>query len=186
MDGNISREGITADLEAMAEVGIAGVHILNCTCHIPEGPVAFMFDEWKGLFKHAVNEARRLGIQINMFNSDGWTDGGPWITPEYSMQMLTSSELQVEGPRAFSGNLPQPLTMLDYYRDVAIFVFPTPPHEGPSMLDASARRCRCRLRSVIGYRGRNDAFCRKARLVKRPLTPYPTGRLFSGTPKMET
>ena len=42
MDGNLSREGITADLEAMKRVGIGGVIIMEVNQGIPRGPVDFM------------------------------------------------------------------------------------------------------------------------------------------------
>ena len=40
MNGNITREGITADLEAMARVGVGGAQIFNVYCGIPAGPVS--------------------------------------------------------------------------------------------------------------------------------------------------
>ena len=47
---------------------------------------------------HAVKEAARLGIDYVMHNCPGWSSsGGPWITPEYSMQKLTWSEIEVVG-----------------------------------------------------------------------------------------
>src|SRR5215475_129015 len=41
LNGNISREGITADLEAMQRVGIGGVLLMDVSQDIPPGPVAF-------------------------------------------------------------------------------------------------------------------------------------------------
>src|ERR1035437_5807100 len=49
MNGNVSREGITADLEAMKRVGIGGAQIFNVHCGIPAGPVKFMSPEWREL-----------------------------------------------------------------------------------------------------------------------------------------
>ena len=54
MNGNITREGITADLEAMKRVGVGGAQIFNVDSGIPHGPVQFMSPEWRALFKHAV------------------------------------------------------------------------------------------------------------------------------------
>ena len=61
MDGNLSREGITADLEAMQQAGIGGVIVMEVDVGIPKGPVRFMSEPWRALFKHAVTEAERLG-----------------------------------------------------------------------------------------------------------------------------
>ena len=41
MNGNITKEGITADLEAMKQIGLGGATIVNVDCDIPRGPVAF-------------------------------------------------------------------------------------------------------------------------------------------------
>ena len=91
IDGNVTREGITADLEAMARVGIGGVLIMDVWQHVPSGPVAFFSDEWRKLFAHAVAEADRLGIVVSMNNDGGWAgSGGPWNPPELSMQQVVS------------------------------------------------------------------------------------------------
>jgi hypothetical protein len=74
INGNISREGITADLEAMARVGIGGVLIMEVAqtnLMAPEGPVAFASPQWREMFKHVVAEAGRLGLQVNMNNDAG-------------------------------------------------------------------------------------------------------------------
>src|SRR5512138_3907091 len=52
MNGNITREGITADLEAMARVGIHGVLIMEVARPkqmAPAGPVAFGSPAWREL-----------------------------------------------------------------------------------------------------------------------------------------
>src|SRR5215469_4475041 len=59
MNGNITREGISADLEAMKQIGLGGATIVNVDCDIPRGPVPFMSPEWRGDFKFAVEEANR-------------------------------------------------------------------------------------------------------------------------------
>ena len=61
MDGNLSREGITADLEAMEAAGIGGVIIMEVNVGIPRGDVEFMSDAWCALFKHAVRRGGATG-----------------------------------------------------------------------------------------------------------------------------
>ena len=142
MDGNLSREGITADLEAMQRAGIGGVILMEVDVGIPKGPVPFMSESWLALFKHAVNEAERLGLQMTLNAGPGWTgSGGPWVKPEQSMQHIVASETSIVGGRRFGGVLPQPqprppffgpvpkeLESLrsGFYRDVAVLAFPTP------------------------------------------------------------
>jgi hypothetical protein len=131
MGGNISREGITADLESMARVGIGGAAIFNIGGHGAQGKVIPLSPEWRELMGHALREAKRLGIEINLNNSMvGWSSsGGPWITPELAMQCLTWSETAVRGPQSAAIVLPQPPGHLGYYRDVAVLAFPTPEAE---------------------------------------------------------
>jgi len=127
LNGNITREGITADLEAMQRAGIGGVLIMEVDQGIPLGPIAFMSQEWRDLFKHVVSEAHRLGLEVNMNDDAGWNgSGGPWIKPEESMQKVVWTETNLEGPKSFEGTLPQPETAAEFYRDIAVLAFPTP------------------------------------------------------------
>ncbi len=144
MDGNLTREGMMADLAAMKKAGIGGAIFLEVNIGIPRGPVDFMSPHWQELFADAVHEADRLGIQIALGSGPGWCGtGGPWLKPEQTMQHLVASETNVIGPLKFSANLPRPqprkpyfgegtLTpelkkvWQDFYRDVAVLAFPTP------------------------------------------------------------
>jgi hypothetical protein len=127
LDGNISSNGITADLEAMKHVGIGGVLYMETDQGAPKGPALFAGPLWRDLFKHICNEANRLGLQVNMNNDAGWCgSGGPWITPELSMQVIVWSETNVVGGTRFDATLPQPKATKDFYRDIAVFAYPTP------------------------------------------------------------
>jgi len=144
MDGNLSREGMTADLESMKEAGIGNVLFLEVNVGVPRGTVDFLSEEWKELYKHAVREAERLGIEITLGSGPGWAgSGGPWVKPEQSMQHLVSSSTEVRGPSKFKGLLPKPLPKKPYfgekalteslrkkwtayYEDVVLLAFPTP------------------------------------------------------------
>ena len=127
LNSNITREGITADLEAMKRVGIGGVLIMEVDQGAPVGKAVFMGDEWRGQFKFAVAEAGRLGLEINMNDDAGWNgSGGPWITPERSMQKIVWSETGLTGPAHFAATLPRPEAVRDYYRDITVLAFPTP------------------------------------------------------------
>ena len=128
MNGNITKEGITADLEAMKEIGLGSATIVNADCGVPRGDVPFMSDEWRSCLKHAVAEADRLGLKIAIENCAGWSSsGGPWNTAETGMKMITTSEVKCKGGTAFSAKLPQPETRLNYYRDIAVLAFPDIP-----------------------------------------------------------
>ncbi len=140
INGNIAKEGITADLEAMKQVGLGGAQIFNVKCYIPGGPVTFMSDSWREMFKHTAAECQRLCLDLSIHNCDGWSEsGGPWVTPEQSMQRVVSSEIHVTGPQKFAKALPQPESVRDFYRDIAVLAFPTPDGEQTSITKLSPK-----------------------------------------------
>ena len=127
LNGNITPEGISADLEAMKRVGIGGVLIMEVDQGVPVGPVDFMSPTWRELFTHAVLDAQRLGLEVNMNDDAGWNgSGGPWIKPQQSMQKVVWSETNVAGPKRFEGVLQQAQAIAGYYRDITVLAFPTP------------------------------------------------------------
>lgn len=130
MNGNVTKEGITADLEAMKRVGLGGFEVFNVSEHLPAGPVAYMSQEWRGMMTYAVKEADRLGLEMCMHNCDGWSSsGGPWITPEYTMQKVVWTEKQIDGEANFCGQLERPEAKENYYCDIVVLAFPTPASE---------------------------------------------------------
>lgn len=130
MNGNVTKEGITLDLESMARVGIGGFQNFDAGTGIPKGPIIYLSPEWLELKKHAIAEAQRLGLEFTMHNCPGWSSsGGPWITPELAMQQITTSEITVEGPKVIDVTFPKPDTKLDYYKDICVLAFPTVSNE---------------------------------------------------------
>ncbi len=125
INGNITWEGITADLEAMKQAGIGGVLIMEVDQGVPVGPVDFMSPKWRELFQHVVSEARRLGLEVNMNDDAGWNgSGGPWIKPEQAMQKVVWTETNVTGPMKFEGVMPHPETVSGFYHEIAVLAFP--------------------------------------------------------------
>ena len=130
MDKAITREGITKDLEAMKQQGIIGATILNVGLFggkdmgVPQ--VTFNTREWYEMFRFAIEEADRLGIEIGIHNCDGWsTSGGPWIKPEQSMKQYIWSTTLVEGGQMVTRKLAQPKEKINFYRDVAVIAWPS-------------------------------------------------------------
>ena len=120
LNSNVTRQGVTRDLEEMHRQGIQGVMIYNAGgADTPQGP-KFLSPEWNSLFKFALSELSRLGMEASINLCDGWDAGGPWIPAEAANKKLVWSELQVDGPRAVSQALPQPPTIDNFYRDVAV------------------------------------------------------------------
>ena len=127
MNGNVTKAGITADLEAMAAAGIGGAQIFDAGLALPKGPVVFASDAWFDCLVHADREAKRLGIELCLANCSGWTSsGGPWITPELSMKFVTNTMVRVKGGERFEDVLPRPRKTNGFYEDIAVLAFPTP------------------------------------------------------------
>ena len=127
INGNVTKEGITSDLEAMKKVGIQGALIFNVNLGNPKGFADYLSNAWLDLFHFAALEAKRLDLELSFHNGAGWSSsGGPSITPEYAMQELVFSETVHTGDKVFKGKLTQPKTHLNYYKDIAILAFPKP------------------------------------------------------------
>ena len=99
---NNTREGVTRDLEAMAEAGIGEALIGNIGYEgMPYGKDRILSEEWWQLIEHTIREGKRTGVNIGLFNCPGWSQsGGPWIKPEQAMQKVVWTEVDVEGGKA--------------------------------------------------------------------------------------
>jgi hypothetical protein len=127
MNGNATKEGITADLESMKRVGVGGAQIFNVLEGIPLGPADYMSPQWLDLMYHTAAEAERLGLELCFHNCAGWSSsGGPWIDPAHAMQTIVIGETTTNGPSRLDAVLDQPKTNHNYYRDIAVLAFPTP------------------------------------------------------------
>jgi hypothetical protein len=169
MDGNRTRESITKDLESMKKAGIGNLVFLEVNVGVPRGKVDFLSAEWQELFKHAVKESERLGIEITLGVGPGWTgSGGPWVPAAQSMQHLVASTTVVSGNGIIKLPLPLPKQPYfgegsftpelkkqwnDFYKDVAVLAFPTPaPHQKITDIDEKALYYRAPFSSVQGVK----------------------------------
>ena len=122
MSGNITKEGIKADLEWMKRAGIAGFQNFDAgldTPQIVEKRLVFMTPEWKDAFKYTATLADQLGLEMAIAGSPGWSEsGGPWVTPAQAMKKYVWSETRLEGGRPFSGVLPKPPTATGPYQNL--------------------------------------------------------------------
>jgi len=135
MEAAVSREGIRADLQAMKQAGIGGAYLMPIkgitNPPLTDTPVVQLSDAWWEMVRYAMREADRLGVKLAMHACDGFAvAGGPWITPELSMQKVTWSKVTVEGKVDIQ--LPLPPMHEGYYRDVAVYALPVLPEWGSS------------------------------------------------------
>ena len=131
MNGSVSKEGVTADLEAMKRIGLGGAYlvpikdVLNPPLYQPS--IRTLTPEWWAMLRYTFSEADRIGLKLGMHVSDGFaTAGGPWITPELAMQKVVWSEQQVGGGCLINKKLAQPASYEGFYRDIAVLAFPAP------------------------------------------------------------
>ncbi len=112
MNGNISKDGIAKDLAWMKRVGIGGLQNFDAdlmTPQIVDKRLVYMTPEWKDAFAFAASEADRLGLELAIAASPGWSEtGGPWVKPEDGLKKLVWSELTVKGGKPFKGKLAPP------------------------------------------------------------------------------
>jgi hypothetical protein len=154
--GNVTLEGITKDLEWMKSVGIGGEQMTDVSFGygqtVPD-KLIFGSPAWLNAVRHAASESQRLGLEMSIFSSPGWSEaGGPWVKPDEAMKKLVWSETDVEGPRSFSAQLPSPPDcngpirdlnpgegrrspiahpLPTYYHDIVVLAYRTPQDEDP-------------------------------------------------------
>jgi len=123
-----TKESITRDLEQMKANGYGGASIVDAGSSnytvakkTTAGPV-FMSPAWMELFKHAVKEAQRIGIELSVNTQSGWNPGGPTITPELALKKIVYTEIKIEGGKKIQVQLPQPQTKL-LYQDIMVQAF---------------------------------------------------------------
>ncbi|HEX8758347.1 MAG TPA: glycosyl hydrolase [Steroidobacteraceae bacterium] len=128
LGGQVTREGITADLEAMRAAGIGTPILYSIGKSGPDTlihpPADALTPHWWELVEHAAAECGRLGMRLSLNDCDGWaTASGPWITPELSMQCVVWSHRTIADGET-PGALAQPPCKRDYYRDIATLALP--------------------------------------------------------------
>ena len=127
ISGNVSKSGITKDLEAMKAVGIQEAQLFNVHHGFPETDITYLSEEWLDLVHFSATEAKRLGLELAFHNGPGWSSsGGPWVTPENAMQTVVFSELNIKGGKLFKSEILKPETKFEYYKDIAVLAFPKP------------------------------------------------------------
>jgi hypothetical protein len=131
--GNVSKAGITADLEAIAAAGLSGIQLFHGSGNLwpdTKVPITSLSNRWDDAVRHTAEECRRLGLRFTMQNCPGWAmSGGPWIEPENAMRHLAWSRTDADGGKMFAAILPRPQADDEPwrdYKDIAVLAFPTP------------------------------------------------------------
>lgn len=152
-----TKASITRDLEQMKANGYGGASIVDAgssnyavAYKTRAGPV-FMSPAWMELYKHAVKEAQRLGIELSVNVQSGWNPGGPTITPELALKEVVYSEVTVEGGHKVQVTLPAPPSKL-LYKDIVVQAFKQP--AGMPLKDSAIKNWGIKsFRQSFGFRG---------------------------------
>lgn len=134
INGNVTKAGIRADLEAAKQAGMGGVQMFDVEIYMPPGPVRYGTDLWFEHVRYAIETAHELGLEFHLMNTPGWSaSGGPWVTPELSMKELIWSETSTHGgeislrtprPESKSQASPRHPVDLEFYEDIAVIAVP--------------------------------------------------------------
>jgi alpha-L-rhamnosidase len=134
MNGNITQDGIKLDLEWMHRVGIAGFQNFDAALATPQvvdKRLAYMTTEWKEAFRYAVKYGDKLGMEMAIAGSPGWSEsGGPWVPPSEGMKKYVWSETLVEGGKVFKGKLVHPPSNTGAFQSLGVREAFGPPAEG--------------------------------------------------------
>ena len=132
LNGNVTQDSITHDLEQMKAKGFGGAVIFDAdgssqdgNKKAPHGPT-FFSPEWRGLYKHALREADRLGLEMSLNIQSGWNLGGPMVKVEDAPKKLVWTELLVTNA---SGAivLTAPKGRNGFYRDLFVLAWQVKP-----------------------------------------------------------
>ncbi|MBQ4387892.1 MAG: DNA-binding protein [Prevotella sp.] len=129
MYGAVSEQGIKADLQAMKDVGLGGCYLMPIrgAAERPEygGQADALSDNFWHMVDVALQQADSLGLDMGIHVCDGFAlAGGPWITPEESMQKVVFCDTVVNGGRQ-QFLMAKPQHYQNYYEDIAVYAIPT-------------------------------------------------------------
>lgn len=127
MYGAVSKAGIHADLVAMKNAGLGGCYLMpiKSASMRPEygGKAEQLSPEFWQMVAYSLQQADSLGLQMGVHVGDGFAlAGGPWITPEKSMQHVVWTDTIVGSLSSLA--LRQPKATDGYYEDIACYAIP--------------------------------------------------------------
>lgn len=165
MNGNVSKEGIAADLAWMNKIGVGGVQNFDAQLMTPQlvkNPVTYMTDEWADMFRYALAEAGKYNFEYTITASPGWSEtGGPWVAPKDGMKKLVWTSQKIKGgkeskivlkaPPKTTGlfmdyGMPEEIFVAkdtdshlpEYYQDIAVLAYPVTENNSLTIVNVKA------------------------------------------------
>jgi hypothetical protein len=98
MGSSVTKDGIIKNLEEYAKAGMGGLHIIPIYGEKgdEENFIEYLSPQWMEMLAHTVNEARKLGLGIDMTTGTGWPFGGPKIHFEHSAKTFRLLEIDLD------------------------------------------------------------------------------------------
>jgi hypothetical protein len=129
MNGCVTKEGITSDLESFKRAGLGGVQqflVGGSEAIVTDPTVQVLNPKWRELMRFAIEECARLGLSFGTHNCPGWSaSGSPGVQPADAMKKLVWSVTTVAGDTDVDlAALPVPEADPRYYRDVIVLALP--------------------------------------------------------------
>lgn len=123
MNGCVTKEGITSDLESFKRAGVGGVQnflVGGSEAIVTDPTVQVLNPKWRELMRFAIEECARLGLSFGTHNCPGWSaSGSPGVRPEDAMKKLVWTKTEFPaGTSVEPAALPHPVADARYYRDV--------------------------------------------------------------------
>ncbi|MDF7823438.1 glycosyl hydrolase [Pontiellaceae bacterium B12227] len=170
--GNVNKEFLTTDLEAVKDAGFKGLHLFHGRGRAWPGvepQIQTLSPQWDNLIEHVADETGRLDLKFTMQNCPGWAmSGGPWIKPEDAMRHLIWSRTDIQGGTKQPIQLPIPMPSKEEwrnYQDVAVLAFPTPAN------DTAAPLIPTKIKSNLDDAPWNDLFSKDGKpKIQIPVT----------------
>ena len=164
MGGNVRKDGLRADLEAIKAAGLSGVHFFHISRAgvWPDCPeqIPCMSEKWGDIVSFLGDECRRLGLRLVVQNCPGWSQsGGPWIAVTNAMREAVYAREDFScGDVVRLPEIPKKYSDADSdWRDIAVLAFPVPEGDGEmELVPTSSKRegdtCTYRFESPVTVR----------------------------------
>lgn len=130
MNGCVTKEGITYDLEAFKRVGIKNVQqflVGGSEADITDPEITVLGDKWMNLMRFSLDECKRLGMDFGTHNCPGWSSSGaPGLKVEESMQKLVWEKTSLPGSNSTTTPVIKAKidTVWNYYKDICLIAIP--------------------------------------------------------------
>ncbi|MBM1106259.1 hypothetical protein JQC67_08935 [Aurantibacter crassamenti] len=101
INGNIDTIRIKEEINSMKKAGLSGFDIFEIgvpnrgpeDSKVPAGEITFMEDDFLRAVKIALDEAKKLEMEVGLNMASSWNAGGTWITPEYAAKSIYFSKI---------------------------------------------------------------------------------------------